>query len=66
MASFGGIICDASSMHPYQCDGPGKCPHCDRRRLKDHNPKTCFLCHETLRRHPKGCRMCRRIGVKRV
>ncbi len=42
-----------SNFHPYECDGAGKCVHCDREyRLevnsleqeREHNPATCALC----------------------
>ena len=23
--------CTSEDLHPYECDGPGKCRHCDRR-----------------------------------
>lgn len=43
----------ASNFHPYECDGPGKCIHCDRRKVVfdtqgtrqvEHDPATCALC----------------------
>lgn len=34
----------ASNFHPYECDGPGKCIHCDRAKLSHHDPATCALC----------------------
>lgn len=34
----------ASNFHPYECDGPGKCVHCDRSRSDRHDPSTCALC----------------------
>ena len=37
-------ICTASSMHPYNCNGPGKCIHCDEVPSESHAPKTCALC----------------------
>jgi hypothetical protein len=37
-------LCVIDDMHPYACDGPGKCIHCDRKPLGDHNPSTCPLC----------------------
>ena len=37
-------ICFASDMHPYNCDGKGKCEHCDRAKIEGHNPATCALC----------------------
>ena len=27
-------------QHPYNCNGPGKCSHCD----KEHDPQDCVLC----------------------
>lgn len=39
-------ICTPENMHPYECDGPGHCRHCDRRRTTSHNPATCALCDE--------------------
>jgi hypothetical protein len=41
------FVCRAEDMHPYNCDTPygGTCIHCDRRKTKDHNPKTCVLCN---------------------
>lgn len=38
-------VTTASSMHPYECDGRGKCVHCDRTRTPDHDPDECWLCH---------------------
>lgn len=33
-------------LHPYQCLGPGKCIHCDKKAQgPDHDPKTCNLCN---------------------
>lgn len=54
-------VCSSSDMHPYQCLGPDKCIHCDRRRLKYHQPSTCWLCHETIGKHRKDCTMCATI-----
>jgi hypothetical protein len=34
----------AENFHPYECDGPRKCRHCDRRKTTDHDPATCALC----------------------
>ena len=35
----------ASNFHPYECDGPGKCVHCDRLYVTgEHDPATCALC----------------------
>ena len=41
------FVCTADDMHPYACDGPGKCIHCDRRQVKGHVPSLCVLCRET-------------------
>jgi hypothetical protein len=48
----------ASNFHPYECDGPGKCVHCDRRVVVytadegtssfEHDPVTCALCDDGL------------------
>lgn len=34
----------AENFHPYECDGPGKCVHCDRFASDRHDPATCALC----------------------
>ncbi len=34
----------AENFHPYECDGPGKCIHHDRRKTAQHDPATCALC----------------------
>jgi hypothetical protein len=34
----------SSNFHPYECDGPGKCPHCDKTVSDQHDPETCELC----------------------
>ena len=44
----------AENFHPYECDGPGKCRHCDRAvitrvdeqgtLITDHHPASCALC----------------------
>jgi cob(I)alamin adenosyltransferase len=33
-----------SNLHPYECDGPGSCLHCDRLVTPNHDPETCALC----------------------
>lgn len=40
-----------SNFHPYECNGPGKCIHCDRLQRTSlmtgdvlHDPATCALC----------------------
>lgn len=39
-----GFVCMTDDMHPYECDGPGKCLHCDREDNDRHDPITCALC----------------------
>jgi hypothetical protein len=34
----------SSNLHPYECDGPGHCIHCDRAETEMHNPTDCVLC----------------------
>jgi hypothetical protein len=39
------VFCDTSSnFHPFECDGRGKCVHCDRAKSANHDPATCALC----------------------
>lgn len=38
------IVCGADSFHPYECDGPGKCIHCDEKKSDRHDPANCALC----------------------
>jgi hypothetical protein len=38
------FIDESSNFHPYECDGPGKCIHCDRTVSTTHEPATCALC----------------------
>lgn len=41
----GSVFFDVSSnFHPYACDGPGKCVHCDRQVTLEHDPAACVLC----------------------
>ena len=40
------IACTAEDMHPYNCDGEGKCIHCDKRPTIDHDPNECALCND--------------------
>jgi len=40
----------SSNFHPYECDGRGKCIHCDHRTTVAHDPKTCALCAEGMDR----------------
>lgn len=43
-------VCTGHDMHPYNCDGPGKCIHCDAKLVRasktrrGHNPARCWLC----------------------
>ncbi len=37
-------VCYSSDMHPYNCDGPGKCHHCDTKKFEGHDPRRCWLC----------------------
>lgn len=37
-------ICTPEDYHPYECDGKGKCCHCDKLKTDKHNPETCVLC----------------------
>lgn len=54
------IFDTASNFHPYECDGKGKCPHCDLRLEPGHDPTLCALCDVTVPypgfcRHPARC-----------
>lgn len=40
------FICTSEDMHPYECDGPTKCIHCDKKKFKGHDPKKCALCKD--------------------
>jgi len=31
-------------FHPYECNGPGHCIHCDRLVTPNHDPNHCALC----------------------
>lgn len=42
------FVCTRSDFHPYECNGPKKCIHCDRKKLKGHDPKKCALCNDGL------------------
>jgi hypothetical protein len=44
----------AENFHPFECDGKGKCRHCDRRKTEDHDPATCALC--TPQEDPEAAR----------
>jgi hypothetical protein len=43
-----GFVDTAENFHPYECDGPGKCVHCDRADHEDHDPGDCELCWPDL------------------
>lgn len=32
------------NLHPFECNGPGKCYHHDRLKTPTHDPETCLLC----------------------
>lgn len=34
----------AENFHPWECDGPGRCRHCDQHKDDTHDPATCALC----------------------
>mgnify|MGYP000444780375 CR=1 FL=1 len=36
----------SSNLHPYECDGPGECIHCDQETTSKHDPNTCALCDD--------------------
>jgi hypothetical protein len=40
------FIDSTSNLHPYECDGPGECLHCDREISTKHDPNTCALCDD--------------------
>jgi hypothetical protein len=42
------FIDTSDDFHPYECNGPGHCIHCDRARTGDHTPETCALCEDLL------------------
>lgn len=33
-----------SNFHPFECNGVGKCIHCDRQTTDNHHPDVCALC----------------------
>ena len=49
-------LCTASDLHPYECDGPGRCVHCDHTITETHDPELCALCDPAPQRDaaPKG------------
>lgn len=40
------FMCTSENFHPYECDGPGKCGHCDKVKNDRHNPEKCALCKD--------------------
>jgi hypothetical protein len=56
----------SENFHPYACDGPGKCCHCDRRHMVassdegtnhySHDPATCALCDPEYDHQPNQYR----------
>lgn len=60
------FLCGSSSLHPYECDGPGECPHCDRRLLVGHDPATCALCDPEYDHGPPRVVAVREDGSYRV
>jgi len=43
-------ICFSSDMHPYNCDGAGRCEHCDRQTTKFHKVSKCLFCRDDYAR----------------
>lgn len=41
-----GFVCGSEDFHPYECDGKGKCRHCDRAKTPDHDPDICAFCRD--------------------
>jgi hypothetical protein len=44
------IACETADLHPFACDGPGKCEHCDQTITTRHDPDRCALCDDGIRR----------------
>jgi len=42
-------LCSNQDLHPYECEGPGHCIHCDRTVTADHDPGECELCRYHVR-----------------
>ena len=60
-----GFFDTASNFHPYECDGPGKCIHCDRTityrgegQLRHHALDTIEDAKWTLDHDPATCALC--------
>jgi hypothetical protein len=69
VSEFSVHVCRTEDMHPYECDGPGKCVHCDRKTTEHHKVTRCAFCHEDRNRKRRaaaakndtstdGCRIC--------
>lgn len=42
---FSAVFFDtADNFHPFECNGPGKCVHCDAQTTDKHDPNNCALC----------------------
>lgn len=39
-----GFMCGKDDMHPYECYGKPPCIHCNKVKVKGHDPKKCALC----------------------
>ena len=55
----------SSNFHPYECDGPGKCIHCDRKTTyrgegweRHHALDTIEDAKWTIDHDPKVCALC--------
>ena len=38
------FVCVAENMHPYNCNGPRRCVHCDRKTTEHHKVSRCEFC----------------------
>lgn len=55
------FLCGSSSLHPYECNGPGRCVHCDRQKTwvglsKGQTPSR--VEDWELEHDPKACALC--------
>ena len=55
------FICTANDFHPYACDGPGRCIHCDRKTLPNHKVSLCGWCIEDVNAQRRSDRAVARI-----
>lgn len=48
----------ADDFHPFECDGPGFCVHCDHTVTPNHDPASCALCdvEEEMRIEREKCK----------